>query len=213
MKNFTQKTRFLYLFLTNTKKDESGASAVEFGLVAPIFLTMIFATLDFTHTMWAQAQLEGAVEKAARDSTIEMGATIADEEARKADIDGVIKEKMLNIAGKTDVTFQRTYFTSFNRANSPVGENLTLDANGNGLCDTGDQYIDENSSGTFEGDGIAVGQGSARDVARYDVTVTYPRLFPLTGFLGFPETVTLSSRTVLMNQPFRDQRIGGAAIC
>lgn len=200
-------------FMPNIMKDESGASALEFGLVAPIFLTIIFATLDFSHTMWAQSQLEGVVEKASRDSGIEMGATVAAQDARKTEIDDVIKQKMLNIAGKADVTIQRTYFTSFQNAANPVGEALTIDVNGNGQCDSGDEYIDENSSGTFDNDGIGLGQGSARDVARYDVTVTYPRLFPLTGFLGLPETVELKSRTVLTNQPFRDQRIGGAKSC
>jgi Flp pilus assembly pilin Flp len=213
MKLFNKTKCSMPSFLRSVGNDESGATAIEFGLVTPIFLTLLFATFDFSHTLWAQAQLEGAVEKASRDSTIEMGATVNDEIVRQGEIDSVIEQKMLNIAGNADVDIQRTYFTSFQNAANPVGEALTLDVNGNGECDTGDEYLDENSSGTFESDGIAIGQGSARDVARYDVTVTYPRLFPLTGFLGIPETVTLNSRTVLTNQPFRDQRIGGAAVC
>jgi Flp pilus assembly protein TadG len=213
MKLFNKNKCSMPSFLRNVGNDESGATAIEFGLVTPIFLTILFATFDFSHTLWAQAQLEGAVEKASRDSTIEMGATVAAETARQGQIDSVIEQKMLNIAGNADVNIQRTYFTSFQNAANPVGEALTLDVNGNGECDTGDEYLDQNSSGTFDSDGIGAGQGSARDVARYDVTVTYPRLFPLTGFLGLPTTVTLNSRTVLTNQPFRDQRIGGAAVC
>ena len=40
----------------------------------------------------------------------------------------------------------------------------------------------------------------------YTVTVSYPRAFPVMGLLGFSETVTARSRTVLRNQPYGEQR-------
>jgi hypothetical protein len=47
--------------------------------------------------------------------------------------------------------------------------------------------------------------GGARDAVLYTVTVEYPRAFPMMGLLGFSETVTARSRTVLRNQPFGEQ--------
>ena len=49
------------------------------------------------------------------------------------------------------------------------------------------------------------GQGGAKDVVVYSVTVTYPRLFPVAKLIGLSENVKLNATTVLANQPYGDQ--------
>lgn len=48
------------------KRDEQGATAIEFVMVAPVLFLMIFGILEFALLMATQSALEGAVSKAAR---------------------------------------------------------------------------------------------------------------------------------------------------
>ena len=51
--------------------DRSGATAVEFAFIAPVFLTMVMGIMDFGHSVYARAELNGSVQQAARSSTME----------------------------------------------------------------------------------------------------------------------------------------------
>jgi Flp pilus assembly protein TadG len=48
-----------------------GASAVEFALVAPILLTLLFGIFEFGRVLWTQGILDYAVEQAARCASID----------------------------------------------------------------------------------------------------------------------------------------------
>ena len=43
-----------------------GATAVEFGLVAPVFVVFLLGICEFGRAIWEQAQLQAAVESASR---------------------------------------------------------------------------------------------------------------------------------------------------
>jgi Flp pilus assembly protein TadG len=53
------------------RQDERGATIVEFALVAPVLLLSIMGICDIGYNIYTQALLRGAIQKAARDSTIE----------------------------------------------------------------------------------------------------------------------------------------------
>ena len=46
-------------------KDQRAAAAMEFAMIAPIFITMIMGILDFGQWAYARAELTGAVQQAA----------------------------------------------------------------------------------------------------------------------------------------------------
>ena len=50
--------------------DESGANAVEFALVAPLLIGLLFGIFEFGQAIWTQGVLEYAVEQAARCASI-----------------------------------------------------------------------------------------------------------------------------------------------
>ena len=52
-----------------------GATAVEFGLVAPAFLIMVLGTVEVSRAMWIKATLQFAVEEAARFAIVNTSAT------------------------------------------------------------------------------------------------------------------------------------------
>jgi len=93
------------------------------------------------------------------------------------------------------------------------------DFNGDGRTEIGvfvdgDWFIDINGNGVWDSDRGTDTMGGARDAVLYTVTVSYPRAFPLMHLLGFSQTVTSQSQTVLRNQPYGTQnRAAGVGQC
>lgn len=50
--------------------DEGGANAVEFAIVAPLLIGMLFGIFEFGQAVWTQGVLDYAVEQAARCASI-----------------------------------------------------------------------------------------------------------------------------------------------
>jgi Flp pilus assembly protein TadG len=51
--------------------DRGGGSAVEFSLIAPAFLLLLFGVAEFGRLLWTQSALHFAVEEAARCATVD----------------------------------------------------------------------------------------------------------------------------------------------
>ena len=59
------------LFLRRFRDCESGAAAVEFAFMAPIFLVVLFGLIEFGRLYWLDASLRYAVEEVGRDAMAE----------------------------------------------------------------------------------------------------------------------------------------------
>ena len=178
------------------RSDARGATAIEFALVAPVLLLTLMGTFDLGYNMYADSLLQGAVQKAARDSTIEGAA------ANGALLDDKVTTMVHQIAPQATLDFKRTAYSSFDDVSEAEDYN---DVDGNGTCDNGEPFEDANGNGTWDTDRGVNGFGSARDAVLYSVTITYPRPFPVTRLLGQSSTFSMSAVTVLRNQPFDQQ--------
>ena len=63
------------MLLSKYRKNESGASATEFALAIPLVLLLFYGTAQFGLILLANAGLRHAVDKAARATTVYIGAT------------------------------------------------------------------------------------------------------------------------------------------
>ena len=198
--------------LRSLRRDRRGAAAMEFAMVAPPFLLLIMGVLDLGHIMWTKSMLQGAVEKAGRDSTLEGGA------AAISAIDQRVREQVRVAVPTAAVTFSRrssAEFSYFGRA-----EPLTVDPNGNDVLDPRDCYTDVNNNRRRDTlDPSEEGQGGAGAAVIYKVDVDYPHWFPMPGLISLitrqPQSsgnVRLSASTVLRNQPYDNGRIP-AEVC
>lgn len=184
--------------------DHRGTAVTEFGLIAPLFAFLLMGTLDIAHTLYMKAVLQGTIQKAARDSTLESGTA----SATQTTIDGRIRsavKKLNSSLADSDIAVDRRYYKTFSTAATAQAEPLTSDVNANGQCDGGDQYTDTNGDGDWDSDGSSSGQGGARDITVYTVTVTYPHMFPLWKMLGASNINTVTAKTVMANQPYGAQ--------
>ncbi|BAI96286.1 hypothetical protein Sj15T_06060 [Sphingobium sp. TA15] len=181
-------------------RDESGVAAVEFGITASAFLALLLGGFDVGHTLYMQTVLQGTVQKAGRDLTLSSGA----EAAQQLAIDGRVRDavRRLNASlSDEDIIITREYYADFTKAQAAQPE----DADQDGICEPGEVWVDRNFNNVYDSKGGSSGQGGAKDVVVYSVTVSYPRLFPVARLIGMSETVKLNATTVLANQPYGDQ--------
>lgn len=191
-------------------RDESGVALTEFGLIAPMFALLLIGTLDIAHTLYLQAVLQGTIQKVARDGSLESGTVTANQTAADTKIRTAVKQLNRSLTD-ADIAISRRYYKTFSSAASGVAETLLNDANGNGICESGDQYSDANNNGVWDKDGGNAGQGGARDITVLSVNITYPHMFPMWKILGTSGTNNVQATTVLANQPYDKQTQYGAA--
>ena len=174
--------------------DTSGVTIIEFALIAPVLMVMMFGLLDLAHSMYTAQMLQGAIQKASRDSTIESASTSA------TTLDGRVSTAVLAIAPGSTLAFSRKSYSNFTSASRP--ENYD-DLNSNATCDNGEAFEDANKNGNWDKDIGNAGFGGARDAVLYTVTVAYKRLFPIAAFIpGQAKTITMTATNVLRNQPY-----------
>lgn len=186
----------------NLADDQTGAAIVEFALIAPVLLMTLFGLFDLGHGMYTKAMLQGAIEKASRDSTIESSTTGA--------LDAKVSTVVRRIAPNAVLGFTRASYTSFSSVGQPED---FVDTNANSSCDNGETFEDANSNGTWDAEQGRTGNGAARDAVLYTVTVSYPRQFPIARLIGQSNTMQLSVRTILRNQPYNLQAVPPTASC
>lgn len=177
--------------LHRLERDRSGVSAVEFALIAPVFMLTLMGIWDLGFNMYATTLLQGSVQDAARGSTIEGAETGV--------LDARVTDMVHRIVPDAELTFSRRAYADFSSVGRPEDFN---DLNGDGACNDGEPYEDANSNGAYDSDRGTVGIGGARLAVLYDVDMRYPRIFPMAQLAGQSPTVTISASTVLRNQPY-----------
>ena len=188
--------------VVNLRPDENGVIAVEFALVAPVLMLMLMGLFDLSYNMYTTQMLQGAIENAARNSSIEGAA------GKEAQLDAMVSTAVHAVAPAATLTFTRRAYSSFTKAGRP--EDFT-DVDSNGTCNKGEPFEDANGNGKWDADGGKTGFGGARDAVLYTVVVKYQRAFPIAGLIpGQSKTFTLSAATVLRNQPYGQQAANAA---
>lgn len=182
--------------LQRLAREERGNTLIEFAIVAPVMIMSMMALGDLSFQVYAQSILDGAIQKAARDSAIQGGAN------QTAALDEKVMSMVRRVAYNATYTSTRKSFTDFTKVGP---EPFTDKAPYNGVRDPGECYQDINGNKTWDADPGKNGQGGANDVTVYRIVVTYPRLFPVAGFLGASDTQTISAKTLVKNQPYASQ--------
>jgi Flp pilus assembly protein TadG len=190
--------------ITSLTSDSEGATIVEFAFVAPVLILLVMGTLDIGHAIYTRSVLEGEIQKAARASTMETASMAVQQAQIDADVAAIVRK----IAGTdAQLQFERKAYGTYKSARRKAEE--YVDTNNN----AGESFEDSNGDGIWSDDAGIAGQGKARDVQQYTVTVRYDRKFPTSALLGWSEGETLIVRSVLRNQPFNDAAPPAVGTC
>lgn len=189
------------------RRQERGATVIEFAIVAPVFVLFLMGAFDVAHTLYVKTALEGIVQKAARDASLETGTAATVQQA----LDDEVTQQIAALVNNKPPVFKRRFYRTFAEAADATPEDWD-DTNKNGTCDKGERYEDANLNGNWDADGGDAGQGGAKDATVYTVTLTYRSLFPLYKFIRGTSDHVVSAETVLRNQPYNDQDNYAAAV-
>lgn len=179
-------------------RDDRGTSLVEFALIAPVLLMLLLGMFEMGYNFYMQSQLQGAVQRAARDATVQAAT------GRTDTVDARVSAAVRDIVPNATLAFTRRSYSSFRDVRR--AEDFT-DIDNNGACNDGEPFEDANGNGIWDQDRGIAGGGGARDAVLYIVKVSYPRAFGAAQIVGLPATFTTEATTVLRNQPWDAQEV------
>jgi hypothetical protein len=174
---------------------ERGTAMMEFAFLAPIFIGMLGAIMEFSGIMFVQTLLEGSAREASRygiTGATEPGVTREDE------ILNIVRKNTYGIIDLDNLEIETLVYDDFSDVGQP--EPFT-DDNGNGAYDVGEDYEDINGNGGWDSDMGAAGLGGAGDVVIYRMTYDWHIMIPLfRPFFG--DTITLQANIAVRNEPY-----------
>lgn len=177
--------------------DRRGATIVEFGLIALPLTVILLVMADFGYRIMLTSVVEGALQRTARYATIGNRSS--------SDVDKFLKDQLVSFQNNVTVDIDKRSYSQF----SGVGKDEKfIDSNANGQYDRNvDCYYDDNGNNVWDRAATSgrTGLGGSDDLVYYTVTANFPRVVPLTRFLGWAASETVSSNMVLRNQPFGSQ--------
>jgi Flp pilus assembly protein TadG len=171
--------------------DERGVTVVEFAIILPVLCMVLLGTLDLGYRSYVASVLQGALHEAARMATVG-GVT-------QAQIDARVRSRLHAFSNNATIQVETGSYSDFSSVRQP--EKITQDTAPAGYS-PGDCYEDANANGRWDADRSASGVGGADDIVNYQVTISYPRIVPIWRVLGWGDTETITSNTVLRNQPY-----------
>jgi hypothetical protein len=147
--------------------DRSGVTLVEFAFVGPVLILMIMGIFDMAHTQYTTAMVNGAMQKAGRDMTLENAGS------QQSAIDERVRAQVMTvIPNEATVQFERLSHYDF----SDIGEAEEFsDDNGDGICSGGEVFVDSNGNSQWDANRGSDGNGGARDAVLYTAVINYPR--------------------------------------
>ena len=180
--------------LKRLRREERGASALEFGLVALPMVLLMGGLLEFAVLLTAASMLDSASLQAAR-----YGATGAQptDGTREEMIRRIIEDRTFGLVRMELLEIDTKAYRSFERIDQAEGFD---DANGNGQYDDGETFNDVNGNGGWDEDQGAPGLGGAEEVVVYEVRYPWPGI---TGLMKpIVQDIELSSSVPIRNEPY-----------
>ena len=198
-------------FIHTLSSDQDGIATVEFGLIASVFCMVLLGAFDLSHSIYVRSVIEGEMQTAARSSALQSG----NSQTQQDIVDAMVRTQMLELNNMAQITFSRRFYRSFTQALNAQHEmdinNAIPAKNNDGVCETGETYADTNNNSLYDLDGGDAGQGGAQDIVVYSATMSYPRMFPMAGLIGWDRNIAIKATTVLQNQPYNAQGAYGPA--
>jgi hypothetical protein len=175
-------------------KNDKGSAIVEFGLVAPLLLAIIFGIIEFSGVTFAQTLLEGGAGQASRFGIL---GSAPDGGSREAAIRGIIRDNAFGVIDADEVRVETLAYSSF----GAIGQAEPFeDANGNGSFDEGEGFQDVNGNGARDEDQGRADAGGADEIVLYRLTYEWDVMVPIfRPFFG--DRVVLQAATAVRNEP------------
>jgi TadE-like protein len=175
--------------------DLRGQAAIEFAFLAPIFIGMLCAIMEFSGIMFVQAVLEGSAREASRYGLTGFAQGGV---SREDQILAIVESNTFGIVDMDHLEMETLVYENFGDIGEP--EPFT-DEDGDGVWDNDEPFTDINGNGNWDPDMGAAGLGGPGDVVVYRMSYDWDIMIPLFRPL-FGDAITLQSNIAVRNEPF-----------
>jgi Flp pilus assembly protein TadG len=174
---------------------ERGTAMIEFAILAPIFIALLGAIMEFSGIMFVQTLLEGSAREASRYGIT--GSTVTGV-SRADEILDIVRKNTYGIIDLDNLDIETLVYHSFADIGQP--EPYT-DSNGNGTYDVGEPFTDVNGNGTWDPDMGAAGLGGPGDIVLYRMSYDWHIMIPIFRPI-FGDSVRLQATVAVRNEPY-----------
>lgn len=186
-------------FLRRFIHAEHGVTAIEFAVVAPVLILMMFGIIEFGVIMLVTNMMESATTVTSR-----MGKTgfVAAGQTREDTLLAEVRARTGSMLDPDKLTISSQYYAQFDQIGRAEPWN---DANHNGIAEPG-EYTDVNGNGMYDSDMGLAGYGDAEDIVVYTVHYPWPIMTPIMReIIGDAEgNFPISASAVVKNEPYDD---------
>ncbi len=178
--------------------ENDGAAMVEFGFVAPIFITLLIGIFEVGSMLIIQNSLDAAAREAARFGVTGIGFKgMTRDKAIEKKVHEVLATYSGGIVDPKDVTISVKAYEELENIGTPEPYD---DANLNGIWDAGELYTDTNGNGTWDEDqGVTNSFGIGGSAVMYVISYEWETILSL--FAG--KDIILQGTSPVVNERFR----------
>lgn len=183
-------------------RNQEGASAVEFAVVASAFFMLMLGVIEYGMIMFTKVTIESTVQRASRE--VGLGKAVPGCPDRACAIVQMVQEKTRDLIHPESASVNATVVSGRASAAPPVPD-VCLD-NVNDPYPAACSTWEENGGGPGYQPAQAMNNlsiGRAGDIVEIRVTYLWRVLFPMfRSYFGDNGVLTITSSTVVKNEPF-----------
>ncbi|MCH2546672.1 MAG: pilus assembly protein [Alphaproteobacteria bacterium] len=190
--------------ISEITENNDGATIIEFAIVAPVFILLLFGIIEFSVIMYAKSTMEGATSITSR-----LGKTGYTEEGitRQEMLTQLLVDRAGGLMDPEEIEITTLIYENFADIGQP--EPLSIDINGNQQYDAsdGDAYQDINGNGQWDEDMGEAGLGGAGDIVVYKIHYPWQVKTPVMQNILENENgyFPLNTSIVVRNEPYGAQ--------
>jgi Flp pilus assembly protein TadG len=124
---------------------KEGVTLVEFALILPALLLLLFGTLELGWRIYASSVVQGALHEAARRATVG--------DLTNTQIDAIVRQRLAQFSHAATIVTSTKSYDDFSQVATP--ERITSDTAPVGQFNVGDCYEDFNNNSQYDLDRVA----------------------------------------------------------
>ncbi len=180
------------------RADESGATIIEFSVVSVVFFLIMFAIIEYGLIMMTKIAIESVAQEISRSNQVNNDPACAGD--RKCLVEKLLKEKTLGLVNPEYVQVTSTVIDKPTTDSPPIPD-LCLDKVGDPNPKNCTTFIDNNGIPGYQDNDAVDSYGTSGDKVEIRITYTWRVMFPMLDLLFKDGKVTMSSTTVVKNEP------------
>ena len=188
--------------LRRLRRDDTGATAIEFAIVSSVFFILMFGIIEYGMIMLTKVAIESATNQVGRSASI--GTVCAGCANRVDSIRQSIASKTAGLVSPQSVSVTSAVVSNPTTATPPIPD-ICLDNPANPYPATCTSWVNNDGvNGYQQTGGLGAGSiGVAGDLVEIRVTYLWKVLFPVfQSSFGTNGVLTITSSTVVKNEPF-----------